>query len=197
MLMDFGLAKVSGATRLTLAGTTMGTMAYMSPELVHGRQADGRSDIWALGAVLYEMVSGEAPFGGDYEAALVYGILNDDPPPLASLGGGIPAGLDGIMAKALEKDPARRYQDAEELVADLDTLARDSEAMPRGKSRSPEGPEAPLAAVAPMAEGSGGLVARGAGCARGNADDPLPANRSGSEEIFSRRDGLPRSCDFG
>ena len=70
MLMDFGLAKVSGATKLTRTGTTMGTVAYMSPEQVQGREADHRSDIWALGVVLYEMVSGRVPFGGDYEAAL-------------------------------------------------------------------------------------------------------------------------------
>jgi tetratricopeptide (TPR) repeat protein/predicted Ser/Thr protein kinase len=133
MLMDFGLAKVSGATKLTRTGTTMGTVAYMSPEQVQGREADHRADIWALGAVLYEMVSGRPPFGGDYEAALLYSILNEDPEPLAEEGGDISAGLDGIVAKALAKDPARRYQKAEDLVADLDALARDSGALPAGK----------------------------------------------------------------
>jgi len=134
MLMDFGLAKVSGATKLTRTGTTMGTVAYMSPEQMQGREADQRSDIWALGVVLYEMVSGRLPFGADYEAALLYSILNEDPEPLAKEGGGVPAGLDGIVAKALSKDPARRYQKAEELVADLDALARDSAALPAGKA---------------------------------------------------------------
>jgi tetratricopeptide (TPR) repeat protein len=134
MLMDFGLAKVSGTTKLTRTGTTMGTVAYMSPEQVQGREADHRSDIWALGVVLYEMVSGRAPFGGDYEAAMLYSILNEDPPPLAVEGSGIPAGLDGVLAKALAKDPGHRYQGAAELVADLDTLARDSQALPAGKA---------------------------------------------------------------
>ncbi len=134
MLMDFGLAKVSGTTKLTRTGTTMGTVAYMSPEQVQGREADHRSDIWALGVVLYEMVSGRAPFGGDYEAAMLYSILNEDPEPLAVEGGDIPAGLDGIIAKALAKDPGHRYQGAAELVADLDALARDSEALPAGKA---------------------------------------------------------------
>jgi tetratricopeptide (TPR) repeat protein/predicted Ser/Thr protein kinase len=134
MLMDFGLAKVSGTTKLTRTGTTMGTVAYMSPEQVQGREADQRSDIWALGAVLYEMVSGRSPFSGDYEAAMLYSILNEDPEPLAKEGGDVPAGLDGIIAKALAKDPARRYQGAAELVADLDALSRDSKALPAGKA---------------------------------------------------------------
>ncbi len=139
MLMDFGLAKVSGATKLTRTGTTMGTVAYMSPEQVQGREADHRSDIWALGVALYEMVSGRMPFGADYEAALLYSILNEDPEPLAVEGGDIPAGLDGIIAKALAKDPVRRYQKAEELVADLDALAKDREALPAGKAAPAKG----------------------------------------------------------
>jgi TolB-like protein len=132
--MDFGLAKVSGATKLTRTGTTMGTVAYMSPEQVQGKEADHRSDIWALGVVLYEMVSGRAPFGGDYEAAMLYSILNEDPAHLAVEGSDIPAGLDGVLAKALAKDPGKRYQKAEELVADLETLARDHEALPAGRA---------------------------------------------------------------
>ena len=134
MLMDFGLAKVSGATKLTRTGTTMGTVAYMSPEQVKGVEADARSDIWALGVVLYEMVSGRAPFGGEYEAALLYSIMNEDPAPLAVGGSDIPAGLDGVLAKALAKDPARRYQSAEVFIADLAALAQDREALPAGKA---------------------------------------------------------------
>ncbi len=134
MLMDFGLAKVSGATKLTRTGTTMGTVAYMSPEQVQGKEADHRSDIWALGVVLYEMVSGSAPFGGDYEAAMLYSILNEDPPPSSREGKDVPAGLDGIVAKALAKDPARRYQKAEELAADLAAVERDGQALPAGKA---------------------------------------------------------------
>jgi serine/threonine-protein kinase len=134
MLMDFGLAKVSGATKLTRTGTTMGTVAYMSPEQVQGKEVDHRSDIWALGVVLYEMVSGRAPFGGEYEAALMYSIMNEEPAPLSVEGSDIPAGLDGIIAKALEKDPARRYQSADEFVADLAALAQDREALPAGRA---------------------------------------------------------------
>jgi len=139
ILMDFGLAKVAGTTKLTRTGTTMGTVAYMSPEQVLGKQADHRSDIWALGVVLYEMVSGKVPFGGDYEAALLYSILNEDPEPLSGEGKDAPAGFDGIIAKALAKDPARRYQRAEELIADLQALAQDREALPAGKVRPARG----------------------------------------------------------
>jgi TolB-like protein/cytochrome c-type biogenesis protein CcmH/NrfG/predicted Ser/Thr protein kinase len=137
MLMDFGLAKVSGATKLTRTGTTMGTVAYMSPEQLQGREADHRSDIWALGAVLYEMVSGRSPFEGEYEAALLYSIMNEDPAPLAA--GDIPAGLDGVLAKALAKDPTKRYQGVGEFVADLETLARDHEALPAGRALPAKG----------------------------------------------------------
>ena len=139
MLMDFGLAKVSGATKLTRTGMTMGTVAYMSPEQVQGKEVDHRSDIWALGVVLYEMVSGRVPFQGEYEAAIVYGIMNEDPAPLSVEGSDVPAGLDGIVAKALEKDPARRYQGADEFVADLTLLAQDREALPAGRAMPAKG----------------------------------------------------------
>ncbi len=134
MLMDFGLAKISGTTKLTRTRTTMGTVAYMSPEQVQGGEADHRSDIWALGAVLYEMVSGRTPFGGKYEAAILYSILNEEQDQLAGRADGLPAGLDDILSRALAKDPAERYQRGGDLVAALDTLARDREAMPAGRT---------------------------------------------------------------
>jgi TolB-like protein/predicted Ser/Thr protein kinase len=139
VLMDFGLAKVSGTTKLTRTGTTMGTVAYMSPEQVQGRVVDHRADIWALGVVLYEMVSGKVPFGGEYEAALLYSILNEDPESLSGEGKEVPAGLDGIIAKALEKDPGKRYQQAQEFVAHVAALAQDSQVLPAGKARPAKG----------------------------------------------------------
>ena len=141
MLMDFGLAKVAGATRLTRTGTTMGTVAYMSPEQMQGRSVDHRADVWALGVVLYEMIAGRRPFGGDYEAALLYSIMNEDPQPLAREGRGIPAGLDGIMAKALAKGAAGRYGSAREFVSDLDELLRDRAALPAGRGKPARGPK--------------------------------------------------------
>jgi TolB-like protein/Tfp pilus assembly protein PilF len=120
-ILDFGLATVSGATRVTRTGTTVGTVAYMSPEQATGRDVDHRSDIWSLGVVLYEMLAGELPFQGDYEQAVVYKIINEDPPPLAGLNRDIPAGMAVVVEKMLEKDPSHRYQDIPGLLADLDS----------------------------------------------------------------------------
>lgn len=121
-IMDFGLAKVSGATKVTRLGTTMGTAAYMSPEQASGEKVDHRTDIWSLGVVMYEMICGQLPFKNDYEQALLYSIMNEDPEPLTAKRTGIPISLDGIIAKALAKDPGMRYQHVDEIPADLRTV---------------------------------------------------------------------------
>ena len=126
-IVDFGLAKLAGATHLTHEGTTVGTMAYMSPEQVRGEETDQRTDIWSLGVMLYEMVSGQLPFQGDYDSSRVYSILNAAPMPLTSLRTGVPIELDRIVEKALSKRPDERYQHADELLADLRHLQRESE----------------------------------------------------------------------
>jgi serine/threonine protein kinase len=131
-IMDFGLAK---SPRLTAPeeSTTLGTVAYMSPEQTRGEDVDGRSDIWSLGVVLYEMVAGERPFKGDYEQAVVYSILNQEPEPVTAMRSRIPVELEQIINKALEKNPNRRYRDAHELVTDLRRLKQYLE----GKASSP------------------------------------------------------------
>jgi len=118
-IMDFGLAKVSQASMLTQTGSTLGTVGYMSPEQARGEDVDRRTDIWGLGCVLYQMITGRTPFIGEYEQAIVYSILNSEPDPLTSLRTGVPIALDGIMAKILAKDPSMRYQHVDELPADL------------------------------------------------------------------------------
>ena len=147
VLMDFGLARVGGATRLTRTGTTLGTAAYMAPEQALGREADARSDVWALGVVLYELVSGKVPFGGEHEAAQLYAIVNVEPPPLTAVAPGVPAGLNGIVTKALAKEPARRYLSAGELAADLGVIERDVTAEPAGRGRRTRRQRAWLAAA--------------------------------------------------
>ncbi|MEA2560470.1 MAG: eukaryotic-like serine/threonine-protein kinase [Acidobacteriota bacterium] len=115
-ILDFGLAKMTGATTLTRLGSSPGTPAYKSPEQTRGEKVDPRSDLWALGVVLYQMVTGRIPFGGEYEQAVIYAILNEQPRPLDD---GTPAELGAVIDKALAKDAAERYQAAEEMEAAL------------------------------------------------------------------------------
>ena len=118
-ILDFGLAKLGGGSVLTRTGTTLGTAAYMSPEQARGDQVDQRSDIWSLGAVLYELLTGQRAFLSDYEQALVYSILNEEPKPIRKLRPEVPEAVEQIVGKALAKNAEERYQTAEELVADL------------------------------------------------------------------------------
>lgn len=118
-IVDFGLAKLMGMTQITKAGTTMGTVAYMSPEQARGDAADHRADIWALGVVLYEMVTGSLPFKGEREETIIYSILNEDPVPVSSLLPDIPVELEKIIARTLQKNPQSRYQHVREFLADL------------------------------------------------------------------------------
>ena len=92
-ILDFGLAKLSGASVLTKDGSTLGTAAYMAPEQVRGEAADARSDLWSLGVVLYEMVTGRPPFQGEYAQAVMYGIVNEDPFPMDRTGAESPAAV--------------------------------------------------------------------------------------------------------
>ncbi len=141
-VLDFGLAKVSAAggsssesamatmtadAALTSPGATVGTMAYMSPEQARGEEIDSRTDLFSFGAVLYEMATGRMAFPGATTALVLDGILNRAPAPIATLSPNAPAELSRIVAKALEKDRALRYQSAAEIRSDLRRLNRDSE----------------------------------------------------------------------
>jgi len=126
-IMDFGLAKLKGVTKLTREGTTMGTLRFMSPEQVLGKDIDRRSDIFSMGVVLYAMITGRLPFGGEDDAALINSILNDVPEPLARYKADVPDGLQRIIDKALAKDKEERYQHADEVVADLKREKHSSE----------------------------------------------------------------------
>ena len=123
-VMDFGLAQVGDRSQLTLKGTTLGTPAYMSPEQTQAQPTDGRTDIWSLGVVLYEMLTGRLPFQGDTVAAVTYAVVNTEPEPPTALRSGLPAELDHVIAKALAKDPDERYQHVDEMLEDLRVVER-------------------------------------------------------------------------
>ncbi len=121
-IMDFGLARLTEASRLTKFDTAMGTVAYMSPEQAQGMKVDSRTDVWALGCVLYEMVSGQRPFQGVYDQALLYEIVHEEIAPLTSIRAGVPMELEFAVAKCLEKDADSRYQHASDAAVDLRNL---------------------------------------------------------------------------
>ena len=122
-IMDFGLAKVHGGAQLTQIGTTLGTIGYMSPEQARGEDVDLRSDIWSLGVLLYELITGQLPFKGDYEQAIIYCILNEKYAGLDNFRPDVPPELKSIVEKALEKDADKRYRQTKALIDDLKRMA--------------------------------------------------------------------------
>jgi serine/threonine protein kinase/tetratricopeptide (TPR) repeat protein len=121
-IIDFGLAKLIGGRDLTTVGTMMGTVIYMSPEQAQGGDVDCRTDIWSLGVLLYEMLTAQAPFGGDRDQAVIYSIINREPQPVGKFKRHVPAALEKIVRKAMQKTVAHRYQSAADMLADLITV---------------------------------------------------------------------------
>jgi serine/threonine protein kinase/Tol biopolymer transport system component len=121
-ILDFGIAKLAGAAGLTRIGSSLGTPGYMSPEQARGDEVDPRTDVWSLGAVLYEMVTGRRPFRGEHDQAVLYALFNLEPEPVAQLRPDAPPELVRIIGRMLAKDPDQRYLTAAEALADLRAL---------------------------------------------------------------------------
>ena len=136
-LMDFGLAQLAGSSKFTREGTTLGTVNYMSPEQAEGADTDHRTDIWAIGVVLYEMVGGEKPFRGEFDQAIIFSIMNEPPEPLTAVRTGVPQELERIVNKCLAKKPDQRYRHTDELLGDLQAVRQELEPQPSRVAAQP------------------------------------------------------------
>ena len=125
-ILDFGLATITGEEKLTKTGSTLGTVGYMAPEQIEGKNIDQRSDLFSVGVILYEMLTGRRPFEGDNDAAVVRAITSSNPEPIARFKSGVTGELQQIINKALTKDPSLRYQHADGMLSDLKRLQIES-----------------------------------------------------------------------
>jgi serine/threonine protein kinase len=125
-IVDFGLATLAGE-KITESVSTKGTIAYMAPEIINGSPADQRSDLWALGIVLFEMLTGHLPFKGEYPEPVMYSIVNEEPEKLSQYLTNVPGSLQTVIDKLLKKDPEERYQSIREMLADLKQFVKEDE----------------------------------------------------------------------
>ncbi len=169
-VMDFGIARMMGSSRQTRHGSTIGTPSYMAPEQLRGEDTDGRTDLYALGAVLYELLSGRVPFSADSDYQLMMMQLND-PAPLPSRSvPGVPSSIDAIVARAMSKRATDRYADASAMRDALEKVLRDAPVAPRTS-----GPRAIFAAAAAMLRPTGEpahVNTTATGAAAGESSDP-------------------------
>ena len=132
-IMDFGLAKLKGGTQLTKIGSTVGTVAYMSPEQAKGEEVDHRTDIWSFGVVLYEMLTGQLPFMGEYEQAIIYSIINEE---VKTYGENPSSPIQKIINNSLKKDPGKRYLQVSDIIKELRLIENKTASADQKKSIS-------------------------------------------------------------
>jgi predicted Ser/Thr protein kinase len=175
-IMDFGLAQLAGGSKLTQNDSTLGTVAYMSPEQVEGADTDRRTDLWALGVVLYEMIAGQRPFRGEYDKAIMYSIVNEPPEPLTAVRSGLPMEIEWIVGKTLAKEAQRRYQSAVELLVDLRALRTKLETSELSAAWAATPPTPSRGRTIPAGEPGPGVMSAAEG-ARGEERERTPALR--------------------
>ena len=163
VILDFGLARHKGKTALTEPGVAMGTAPYMSPEQARGDAVDARTDLWSLGVVLYEALTGALPFDSGHHLATLYSIINEEPKPVRELRPDVPAALERVVEKALAKDPGERWQTASEMLAELGGAAPPFESGPAVTAARPALPHPATANTSrrprPWVLWAGGLAA--------------------------------------
>ena len=164
---DFGIAR-AGTSQMTEAGSIVGTAQYLSPEQARGTATDQRSDLYSLGVVLYELLTGAVPFSGDTPVEIAMKHLSQTPEPPSKLRADVPRELDMVVTRALAKDPADRYQSAEEMEADLERVARGVGVAPETEAAATQIMRAPTTIPGPMSATAATMITRGA------AVPPLP-----------------------
>jgi serine/threonine protein kinase/Tfp pilus assembly protein PilF len=198
-ITDFGLAKLRGANQLTKTGSTIGTLAYMAPEQIQGENVDARADIFSLGVVIFEMLTGTMPFRGEHEAAIMYSILNEDPQPIEQINSSVPPELIQIVKGTLAKNPDARYQSMQDVVRDLSEFqssASVSSASVRNEKRKPNSvklfrPAILVPALVVLAAVVAGLVFFGHGDATIDSIAVLPfVNQSHDPDAEYLSDGI-------
>ena len=132
-IMDFGLAKIKGSDFVTRIGTTMGTVAYMSPEQAQGGSSDHRSDLWSMGVILYEMLAGKLPYTGEFEQAIIYSVINNEHELVSEINSEISFEVDSIINRLLAKDKTQRFQSATEFLSELKSVQSESKEKPSEK----------------------------------------------------------------
>ena len=171
---DFGIAR-AGASQMTEAGSIVGTAQYLSPEQARGGDVDQRSDLYSLGVVLYELLTGTVPFSGDTPVEIAMKHLSQTPEPPSKRRAGIPRELDMVVMRALAKDPADRYQSAEEMQADLDRVARGVGIAPETEAAATQIMRSPVTIPGPLSATAATMITPGHR-AGGGAVPPLPSS---------------------
>ncbi|HEY2169310.1 MAG TPA: serine/threonine-protein kinase [Candidatus Angelobacter sp.] len=187
-IMDFGIAKSGG--QVTNTGQVLGTPNYMAPEQVKGRQLDGRSDLFSLGVILYEMLTGEKPFVGQNVTTIIYKIVNENPITPRDLDVTVHPGLSAIVTKALAKAPDDRYQTGADLVRDLENYKLAGPVRTGGTAALSPAPSAPEKTLVLPLRVVAGNTARAAAAAPALAKKPIPVKRPTTAILSSKRSVL-------